>query len=237
MAEHSIDPSLDHALARRRHWLLVLLAFHAGSLDALGFLALHAFTSVQTGNSVLIGVGLATGDGRLAFHAAVSITCFVVGCLLGAKVAGVARDDDPIWPRPVSTALLIQLVCAAVFAISWWLVHSDPGPAAKVFFLAMSSLGMGIQSAAVQRFGAAAESTTYTTGTLVLTLGRLANGGWSQRSTNSVQLLVAVAIGAGAGAILLVQLPWAPPLLQFVTLAFVIAAASQLKATSSRRAD
>lgn len=214
---------------RRRHLLLVVLAFHAGSLDVLGFLSLHAFTSVQTGNTVLVGLGLATGDGRLAWHATVSIVCFVLGCLLGAKLVGVARDDDPVWPRPVTVALAVQLALLVVFAVSWWVVDSEPGPTAKVVFLAMNSLGMGIQSAAVQRFGPGAETTTYQTGMLVTTLGRWVNVGWSDRSTRSLHLAGALILGAAVGGLLLENAPWSPPLLQLVTLTLVIALARPLE--------
>lgn len=218
----------DH-LVRKRHWLLVVLAFHAGSLDVLGFIALQAFTSVQTGNTVLLGLGLATGDGRLAFHATTSIVSFVIGCLLGAKLVGRPREDDPVWPRKVSVALLVQLGFLLVFAVGWWLVDSHPGPTAKVIFVAMNAFGMGMQSAAIQRFGAAAESTTYQTGMLVTTLSRWANGGWSGQGTRSVQMICALGLGAAVGGLLLEVAPWSAPLLLLVTLAVVIALARPLE--------
>jgi uncharacterized membrane protein YoaK (UPF0700 family) len=228
----TIDNSrFSHAnhLVRRRHWLLVVLAFHAGSLDVLGFLALQAFTSVQTGNVVLVGLGLAVGDGRLAFHAVTSIASFVVGCVLGAKLVGVPRTDDAIWPRAVTIALMVQFAFLVVFAVSWWMLDSDPGPAAKVVFVAMNAFGMGIQSAAIQRFGKAAESTTYQTGMLVNTLSTWANVGWSSQATRSMQMIVALGLGAACGAVLLDWARWSAPLLQIVTLGLVILAARPLE--------
>ena len=228
--------TVSHAehLSRRRHWLLVVLAFHAGSLDVLGFLALQAFTSVQTGNVVLLGLGCATGDGRLAFHAATSIVSFVVGCVLGARLVGVPRSDDPIWPRAVTNALLVQFAFLLVFAVSWWMLGSDPGRAAKVVFVAMNAFGMGIQSAAIQRFGKAAESTTYQTGMLVITLSRWVNSGWSPQATRSMQMIVALGLGAACGALLLDWARWSAPLFQIVTLALVIFAARRLESTPAK---
>jgi uncharacterized membrane protein YoaK (UPF0700 family) len=129
----------------------------------------------------------------------------------------------------VTNALLVQLGFLAVFAVSWWAVDSDPGPTAKVVFVSMNAFGMGMQSAAVQRFGAAAESTTYQTGMLVITLGRWVHAGWSARATRSLHMIVGLACGAAVGALLLDRAPWSPPLLQVVTLAAVIAMARPLE--------
>lgn len=216
-------------LIQRRHWLLVLLAFHAGTLDVLGFLALQAFTSVQTGNTVLFGLGLATGDGRLVFHATTSFVCFVIGCILGARLVGAPREGDPIWPRPVTIALLAQLFFLIVFAICWWAVDSRPGPTAKVVFVSMNAFGMGLQSAAIQRFGSSAESTTYQTGLLVLTLSKWVHAGWSERATRGVHMIAAMILGAAVGGLLLENARWAPPLLLIVTLAAVLAWARPLE--------
>lgn len=218
----------DH-LIQRRHWLLVALAFHAGTLDVLGFLALQAFTSVQTGNTVLFGLGIATGDGRLVFHATTSFVCFVVGCLLGARLVGAPRADDPVWPRPVSIALVAQLGFLILFAVCWWLVDSDPGPTAKVVFVGMNAFGMGLQSAAIQRFGPSAESTTYQTGLLVTILGAWVQSGWSERAKRGFHMIAALIVGAAVGGVLYEKASWAPPLLLIVTLAAVIASARPLE--------
>lgn len=229
MAIEGTEAERAARLIRRRHWLLVVLAFHAGTLDVLGFLALQAFTSVQTGNTVLFGLGVATGDGRLVFHAITSFVCFVIGCILGAKLVGAPREGDPVWPRPVTIALVAQLGFLVLFAVCWWAVDSDPGPTAKVVFVSMNAFGMGMQSAAIQRFGSSAESTTYQTGLLVLTLSKWVSSGWSERATRGVHMVAALIVGAAVGGILLENAAWAPPLLLIVTLAVVIALARPLE--------
>ena len=50
--------------------LVVVLAFTSGFIDALSFLGLGVFASVQTGNTVLLG--LAIGSGKI-FQALVSL--------------------------------------------------------------------------------------------------------------------------------------------------------------------
>ena len=53
-----------------RNMLVVVLAFTSGFIDALSFLGLGVFASVQTGNTVLLG--LAIGSGKI-FQALVSL--------------------------------------------------------------------------------------------------------------------------------------------------------------------
>lgn len=206
----------------------MMLAVHAGAMDALGFLALQAFTSVQTGNMVLVGLGLSTGDARQAFNAGAAIAMFSVGCVVGARIAGRPAPGDSVWPRSVTRALLVQLVCMCVFAIGWWLTDSDPGATAKVVFLVLNSFGMGIQSAAVTRFGATGLSSTYFTGMLTTTMVRVAHEGSTPPLRKNLSLLGAVIVGAAAGGLLATYVPWATPVLQLTFLGGAIVGAHVL---------
>ena len=77
-------------LLRRRQALVVVLTFVTGSADAMGFLALGgAFSSVMTGNMVLLGLSVGRADGELAVTSAAAIGSFIVGVLVGAHLAGV----------------------------------------------------------------------------------------------------------------------------------------------------
>lgn len=53
-----------------RNMLVVVLAFTSGFIDALSLLGLGVFASVQTGNTVLLG--LAIGSGKI-FQALISL--------------------------------------------------------------------------------------------------------------------------------------------------------------------
>src|SRR5919107_2462652 len=100
---------------RRRQALVVVLTFVTGAADAMGFLALGgAFSSVMTGNMVLLGLSVGRADGELALTSAAAIGSFVVGVLVGAHLAGVPEERDPVWPRAVNRALLLE---AAVFVV------------------------------------------------------------------------------------------------------------------------
>jgi len=68
----------------------VILTFVTGCADATGFLALGgAFSSVMTGNMVLLGLSAGTADTKLATNSGLAIASYIVGVLVGARVAGV----------------------------------------------------------------------------------------------------------------------------------------------------
>ena len=90
---------------RVRDTLMVFLAINSGATDAIAFLCLGgAFTSVMTGNMVLLGVSASRLDSSLAVHTGAAIIYFVAGCAVGTRIAGNARPDDPVWPRSVTVA-------------------------------------------------------------------------------------------------------------------------------------
>jgi uncharacterized membrane protein YoaK (UPF0700 family) len=212
--------------AGRREHLVVFLALVSGSVDAIGFVGLGgAFTSVMTGNLVLTGVSLAHGDWELLLRVAAAILAYVVGCGIGARVA---RDTRPVhgepthgvhWPSAVTRTLMLEFSLLAVFSIAWWVTSGEPGAAAKLGMLAVNAAALGMQSAAVQRFGVVGLSTTYLTGTLTTLTIRLAHREPLGELRLNAQLITAlVAGGAGGAALALYAAPVAPvlPLLALI---------------------
>ena len=213
----------DGRLLTARHRLVLLLAANSGVTDALGVLALGgAFTSVMTGNMVLAGLGAATRDGELALLAVAAIVCFSLGCAIGVRLAGTPQQGDPVWPRPIGRALVVQLVLTAGFAVGWWVTRGDPGDALGLGFLMVNALGLGIQSSAVQRLGQSGLSTTYLTGTLTTLVVRLATGHRLGAVSASLQILLALVAGAALGGALTAYLPLAAPVPQLCCLAAAV---------------
>ena len=162
----------DHLV---RQVLVVVLAVNSGAIDAIGFVALGgAFSSVMTGNMVLLGISAAHADAALARHVGVALACFVVGCAVGARIAGKPEPGDGIWPRPLRRALVAELVLTAAVLILWETSGVDRSAGVQVVLLGANALALGLQSSAVQRFGVAGMSTTYLTGTLTTVVARLA---------------------------------------------------------------
>jgi uncharacterized membrane protein YoaK (UPF0700 family) len=207
---------------RKRDALVILLTVVTGSIDAIGFTRLGGvFTSVMTGNMVLLGVAAGKGDVSLALHTGIAFLGFVVGSLVGARVAGHAHKDDEIWPRSILKALVLELVVLFIFATWWEIASGAPAGAAEYAMLSINAVALGVQSAATLRFGISGLSTTYLTGTLTQLLAGVAKRN-EPISGRSAMLLLALIGGAGLGAFIAVDAPRFAPLLPAGVLAFVI---------------
>jgi uncharacterized membrane protein YoaK (UPF0700 family) len=212
-----------------RHALVVVLAANSGATDAIGFLALGgAFTSVMTGNLVLFGISVAHADGTLARHTAIAISCYIAGCVIGARLAGTAAEGDRIWPATITRALLVELAVFGIYAVGWWMMDARPHGGAQLLLLAANAIGLGIQSSAVQRFGIPGLSTTYMTGTLTTLIVRLTSGHRISDIADSGQLLMALIGGAALSGVLNRYTPQVVPALQLASISGVILTSSLL---------
>jgi uncharacterized membrane protein YoaK (UPF0700 family) len=218
------DPERAGVSVARRHALVVVLAIVSGATDAIGFLGLGgAFTSVMTGNMVLLGLGCGTGDWTLAARAGLAIAAFVGGCVVGARMAGTPQPGDGVWPAAVTRALLAQLGVFVLFAIGWEAAGGHPGSTFELPLLAINAVALGMQSSTTQRFGVSGLSTTYLTGTLTGVVIRLTSGRGIRESFGSLQVLAGLIAGAVLGGALTRWAPAAAPLVQLVGVGGVIA--------------
>lgn len=228
----SAPPTLGDArtaLLRRRDVLVVVLTVVTGATDAVGFTRLGGvFTSVMTGNMVLLGVAGGRGELSLALHTGVAFVCYVAGTVAGGRVAGAAGERNAAWPRSITVALGLELVVLCLFSAGWELAGAHPTGSAALVLLGVNAVALGIQSSAVLRFGVSGLSTTYLTGTLTAVIASLAAKGRSPSSRRSVAVLVALVLGAALGAVLAVHLPRIAPLALVGPLGCVVAAACVL---------
>ncbi|MFF3670740.1 DUF1275 family protein [Microtetraspora malaysiensis] len=207
----------------------MLLSLNSGATDAIGLLALGgAFTSVMTGNMVLLGASGIQGDAALALHAGAAIVCFVIGCAVGHRLAGGARDGDPVWPAEVSRALAVEFAVLAIYAAIWTALGGEVSDTAALGLLALNACALGIQSSSVQRFGVPGLSTTYLTGTLTTLVTRLTAGKPLRDVRLSALLLLGLIGGAALGALLSLNAAPFAPLLQLACVGTVLLAARSL---------
>jgi uncharacterized membrane protein YoaK (UPF0700 family) len=187
--------------------MLLVLTATAASSDAISYLGLgKVFPANMTGNTVLLGIGIAGNDYAGAGRSAVALGAFVFGALVaGLAQAGRARATV------VATGVATELLALAA-ACAWWLAAGDHlGSGTEHGLIALVSAAMGIQSATIARLGVGV-STTYITGTWTSVSSWAASlliGGRASRSphqaraqTHVRQLLVlvvyfAAALGAG----------------------------------------
>jgi uncharacterized membrane protein YoaK (UPF0700 family) len=213
---------------RKRDALVILLTLVTGSIDAIGFTRLGGvFTSVMTGNMVLLGVAAGKGDVSLALHTGITFLGFVVGSLVGARVAGHAHEDDEFWPRPIVKALVLELVVLFIFATWWEIASAAPSGAPEYAMLSINAVALGVQSAATLRFGISGLSTTYLTGTLTQLMAGVAKRK-EPISGRSALVLLALIGGAGLGAAVAIDAPRFAPVVPVGVLAFVIVFAERV---------
>lgn len=158
-----------------RNAMLIMLSLAAGCVDAVGYLGLgQIFVANMTGNTVLLGLALGQAEGQAALRAVVALAGFVVGVAAGAAIVGPGRERSA-WSPAVTAALALELVALVAFAAGWFLAEAEPAGLAVYPLIALPSLAMGVQSAAVRRLGIPGVATTYITGTLTdLTEGAIA---------------------------------------------------------------
>lgn len=212
-----------------RDILVVVLTLVTGATDAIGFTRLGGvFTSVMTGNMVLLGVAGGRGEGSLALHTGVAFAGYVGGALLGGRIAGKATSKKALWPRSITVALGAELAVFCVFAVWWETDGAAPTGATALALLAVNAVALGIQSSAVLRFGVGGLSTTYLTGTLTTVIAKITSKDRTAPSGRSVAVLVALVGGAAIGAVLAVHAPRVAPAALLVPLGGVVATAAAL---------
>jgi uncharacterized membrane protein YoaK (UPF0700 family) len=214
------------AQARLRDALMIALTLVTGATDAVAFTRLgNVFTSVMTGNMVLLGVAVGRGELTALEHTGLAVASFILGTVAGAHIAGRPRADDPVWPRPLSRALGVELGIFAAVAAGWWASGSHPAGVTQSALLAASALALGIQSGAVLRLNVSGLSTTYLTGTLTTLVQTLTTTRRLKGAGRSLCLLIALIAGAAIGALLAIRVPAAAPVVPMLILAAVIAVA------------
>jgi uncharacterized membrane protein YoaK (UPF0700 family) len=209
---------------RTRDAFVVALTVVTGATDAIAFTRLGGvFTSVMTGNMVLLGVGLGRTTWSILSHAGLAVAAFMVGTMVGARIAGAPRPGDQTWPRPITTALTCELALFLTVAIVWWTTGSAPSTTTATVLLAISALALGLQSSAVLRLNVSGLSTTYLTGTLTTLLHTVTVTRRLKGAGRSLCVLIALVGGGALGAALATRAPVFAPLISLVLLTGVIA--------------
>jgi uncharacterized membrane protein YoaK (UPF0700 family) len=198
-----------------------LLSLGAGAINALSFTGLGGvFTSVMTGNLVLLGVAVVRLNGAVALHALAAIAAYTAG------VFGTVR-----WLAVPRLALgAVALLQGAVLAV-WAAVYGHPPVPLMIVLVAVAALAMGVQSAAVNALSVTGAATTYLTGTLTALTAEVATTGTPRWRRFAV--LAAALSGAALDTVLFV---WARPAAPALPLAATTAAVLVSGPTSPRRA-
>jgi uncharacterized membrane protein YoaK (UPF0700 family) len=174
------DRAAAHATAAElavRDWLLVALSFATGIYEAIVFLTFgKVFTAAQTGNLVLLGIGLAgtrQPAGPNPVTVVISLGAFAAGAALAMPILKAFNGDQETedndvfqaWPRRVSLALAAALTLQVGF-LAVWITAASPASRAYIL-MGLSALGMGLQMNAIRSLHVPGVSTTAFTATYV----------------------------------------------------------------------
>jgi len=184
-----------------RVWLMLVLTFAAGAVDAVSNLGLHSvFTANMTGNVVFLAFAAASENHLQVSAAAAALGGFMVGALLAGRICRHASRAQP-WPPAVTVSLVfacMSLVVAEVCAAS--ARHSI----SSYIFVSLLSFAMGTQGAEDRRLAVADLPTTVVTSTITglaadSWFGSRVSGRQFRRAGSPLCLL----LGALSGAVLL----------------------------------
>jgi uncharacterized membrane protein YoaK (UPF0700 family) len=201
---------------------VVLLTVTTGAVDAVTFLLLgKVFSSVITGNLVLLGVSAATGASSEAIHSGVALAGYAAGVAVGAPLAARGEDHDATWPWSVTVTLAAELCVLGAFCVGWELSGGRPRDGALLVLLVLTASAMGMQSAATRRLGQM--SSTYLTSTLTAVVAALATGKPPEAMGRSLGVIAAIVAGALVGGILAEKAHAWLPAMVLLPLAVVVA--------------
>ncbi|MFI8823432.1 YoaK family protein [Streptomyces sp. NPDC053431] len=177
-------------------WLLIVLTFASGLVDAASFLGLgHVFAANMTGNVVFCGFALAGAAGLSAAGSLTALSAF----LLGAAAAGRWRRGGTGVPfRPLVGVQTVLLAAALV---------AHQAGAGRYPVLVLMGTAMGLQNAVAHRLAVPDLTTTV----LTRSLTGLAADHWGAPSLRRLLSALTLLLGALTGALVLLHagLGWA----------------------------
>jgi len=206
----SPERSASPVAVRQRDVLVVVLTVTTGALDAVSYLRLgQVFSSVITGNLVLLGVAAGQQTATLALHAGLALAGYGTGVVAGGRLAGTPQHGQPVWPVQVTATLGAELAVLVAFSAGWLAAGGHPAGDGQLALLVLAAAAMGMRSTAVRRLGPM--STTYLTSTLTGLLTALAISRWPAEWQRSSGVLIAIVAGAALGVVTALLSPlWVP---------------------------
>jgi uncharacterized membrane protein YoaK (UPF0700 family) len=235
--------------ARPRHAPLVgLLAFTSGGVDVVTLMVVGGtFTSVVTGNLIIVGRAIGTSSLSLALHVIIAVAGYVAGVAAGSRLrhtvgrrtersASRQAPESPSsqtaespsrqapespWPWPATLVLAAECALLAAVNIAWIGYAGAPPTAAIYLLLAAAGIALGLQGAAARAIKGN-PSTTYMTGALTALVEALATGRRQDADASAALGLLALVAGAACGAVLVQHARPAALLPPLASLALVV---------------
>lgn len=189
-----VDPPIPYApetATGRIVPTVALLSFVAGSMDVIAFLGLgEVFTSAMSGNTVLLGIGIAQGNFAGALRALTSVAGYVVGVAIASLRFG--RSTRGGWK------LAIEVLFIVAFAGLWFGMGGPVRPWLGFVLIGLSSIAMGVQGAIGRMIGVSGLMTVVFTSTYTAVVSSVIERAWVRQwpvlTRQTRQRLIALAV-------------------------------------------
>lgn len=204
----------SHQVFRHPLWALVLAVGVAGAMDSFAFLQYGAFVANQSGNVVLVGIGLA-GKHPTWPGVAASLAAFAVGAGVTSRWRGATRRRSATLVTIVVTELTMLLWAG----LNLLLAYGQRAPVARVALAGTGAFAMGCLTTLFNRTAGVTTTIVYQSGTVEKTgehaVGWIMDRG-DQRSRARIGALLGLlalgsyAAGGAIGTLAQQQPRWVP---------------------------
>jgi uncharacterized membrane protein YoaK (UPF0700 family) len=206
--------------------MLVGLTVVTGLVDAFSYLELgHVFTANMTGNVVVLAFALAGAKGFSIGASVSALAAFWVGAFLGGRLAGRFGSHRG---ELLSIAVFVQSACFSA-AVIINLLNRHPLPAGGRYpLVVLLAVAMGIQNATVRRLAVPGLTTTVLT--LTITGAAVDTATTADEKPSPVRSYISVLalfLGALAGAILERRVSTSIPLIAALVMAIAVGLAAR----------
>jgi uncharacterized membrane protein YoaK (UPF0700 family) len=213
--------------------LLLILTFVTGLVDAVSYLKLgNVFVANMTGNIVFLGFAIAGAQNFSIPASVAALAAFLVGALAGGYLGSKTGQHRGRYLAIVILMKILLVGAGLITAIT--IAHPEDSQIGRYLLIALLALAMGLQNAAARRLAVADLTTTVLTLTLTgLAADSTLAGGKNPRPGRRLAATIAMLLGAGVGAFLVLKVGIASVLALTLALLAVNGVASYRAASSS----
>jgi uncharacterized membrane protein YoaK (UPF0700 family) len=199
------DPASIGAAKARLLPLMLTLSLTTGLIDAVSVLGLgKVFTANMTGNVVFLALALGGAPGFIPALYLTALVGFFTGAVIGGRLA-IREIERPLrsWMVAAASIETTVLWVAALIAIAAYDRGQTTSGLAVYAIIAFTAAAMGFRNATIRRL----QIPDMTTTVLTLTITGLASdspiaGGANPNFGRRIASVIAMFVGAGAGALL-----------------------------------
>jgi uncharacterized membrane protein YoaK (UPF0700 family) len=205
--------------------LLVAMTVVTGLVDSFSYLLLgHVFVANMTGNVVFLGFAVAGAQGFSIAASLVALASFGLGSVLGGRIAAQFGHHRGHHMAVATAAQSVLLAVSMILAV----LGTDPfGSGVRYALIVALSLAMGVQNASVRRLAVPDLTTTVLTLTVTgIAADSALGGGKGSKSGRRLISVAAMFLGAVVGAVLVLHVQVALPLVIALAILILVAVVS-----------